>query len=400
MDVIEINLHDNPEEFIKFMGVIKNIKNFFVYSLIRMNECIKQQLTGFEITNNLKFGTVFTDHMLKMEYDRNRGGWQQPEITKFEKLTLHPAAKVLHYATTLFEGMKAFRGVDGKIRLFRPFLNLQRLNKSAEKACLPKVNKYVLLNCIKKLVSVDESFVPFTENYSLYIRPTIIGTDPILGINVSSKALLYVIMSPCGAYFDSGFKPVRLYADPNYVRAWIGGTGDAKIGSNYGPTIHVQQKAENAGCQQVLWLYGPDEQLTEVGSMSIFAHYINDKGEHELLTPPLNGLILPGITRQSILDLAKEWNEFNVVEKNFTMSELIRLHKEKRLLELFGAGTACIICPISEILYRGQIIKIPINSQSNLLYLRFYKTLMDIFYGRISHPWTVEISSEQYTLEI
>ncbi|KAK7602014.1 hypothetical protein V9T40_009455 [Parthenolecanium corni] len=346
-----------------------------------------------------KFGSVFTDHMLRMEYDGERGGWQQPEITKMENISLHPAARVLHYATTLFEGMKAFRGVDGKIRLFRPLLNLQRLNQSAERACLPKVNKHDLLRHIEKLIRLDENFIPFTKEGSLYIRPTLIGTDAQIGVGVPNRALLFVILSPTASYFDSGSKPLRLMADPNYVRAWIGGAGDRKIGSNYGPTIYVQAKAQMYGCQQALWLYGEDEQITEAGTMAIFAHFINDKGERELRTAPLNGLILPSITRRSILELSREWNEFNVVEDKFTMSDLIRLRQENRLLELFGAGTACLISPVSEIFYRNRIIRLPTKDHPNPLYSRFYKSLNDIYYGRVNHPWGYEVGVADYSID-
>lgn len=342
-----------------------------------------------------KFGTVFTDHMLKIEYDEFRGGWQHPEITKFDNIMIHPAAKVLHYATEIFEGMKAYRGVDGKIRLFRPLLNLERLNKSAERACLPNYNPDQLLKYLKKLINTDKHFIPYSTDGSLYIRPTLIGMDPDLSLCESSKVLLYIILSPCGSYFSGGFRAVKLYANPTYVRAWDGGCGDYKMGSNYAPTIYVQKKAQASSCDQVLWLYGQEEELTEVGTMSLFMFYINDQGEYELTTPPLEkNLILPGITRKSLLELAKEWNEFRISEKRIIMSELIRLNKEKRCLEMFGAGTACVVTPVSEIYYKENWIKLPKSDPPYSLCVRFFNALTDIQYGRVKHAWAMEIETE------
>lgn len=345
-----------------------------------------------------KFGTIFTEHMLQMEYDKSCGGWQNPKITPFENINLHPAAKVLHYATTLFEGMKAYRGVDGKIRLFRPQLNLQRLNQSAIRACLPRVDTHLLLNYLEKLINIDEQYIPLAENASLYIRPTLIGVDPTLGVSSISKALFYVILSPCGPYFETGSKPVRLYADGSYVRAWPGGCGNVKMGANYAPSVYVQELAAKKGCQQVLWLFGENEQLAEVGTMTIFAFYINDKGERELLTPPLDGTILPSITRRSLLEIARDWNEFNVVEKPITMKEIISMKKQNKLLELFGTGTACVVCPVSEILHKDQLIRIPTCEHINPIHQRFLKTLTDIQFGRTQHEWAHIIrSSNMYT---
>lgn len=178
-------------------------------------------------------------------------------------------------------------------------------------------------------------------------------------------------------------------ADPQYVRAWPGGCGAMKMGSNYAPTIHIQKEAERGGHQQVLWLYGADHQLTEVGTMNIFVFWINNKGERELVTPPLDGLILPGVTRYSLLELAREWKEFHVSERPITMSEVVQAHKEKRLLEIFGAGTACVVCPVASVSYLGH--KYEIEQSETSLSQRFYKTMSDITYGRVKHPWAVEI---------
>jgi len=201
--------------------------------------------------------------------------------------------------------------------------------------------------------------------------------------------MLFVILCPVGPYFATGFKPVSLLADPQYVRAWPGGCGDTKLGANYAPTVLVQKTAEKQGLQQVLWLYGPDHQLTEVGTMNIFVFMKNQKGEKELITPPLNGLILPGVTRQSILDLTREWKDFKVTERTITMKEVVQAKEEKRLLEVFGAGTACIVCPVSSISYLGVKHVIPTEEQKDPLSMKILKNLTDIYYGRVSHPWGV-----------
>ncbi|XP_044012781.1 branched-chain-amino-acid aminotransferase [Aphidius gifuensis] len=344
--------------------------------------------------HDLVFGKFFTDHMFKVYYHESLGGWQQPVITPLENLVFHPAAKVLHYAVEAFEGMKAYRGVDGKIRLFRPELNMERMNMSARRMGLPTFNSNELIKCFSRLISIDQEWVPHSESSSLYIRPTIIGIDPTLGVATSNSAMLFVILCPVGSYFhgSNAQKGISLLADPRYTRAWPGGCGNSKVGSNYAPTIHVQNTAVEMGLQQVLWLYGDDHQVTEVGTMNVFMFFINENGDKELVTPSLNGLILPGITRNSILSLANEMNQFKVTERTITMSEICQLLSENRLLEMFGAGTACVISPISNIDYLGQMLHIPTTEQSKPVHQLFLKTLLNIQYGYIpDHPWTWEI---------
>jgi branched-chain amino acid aminotransferase len=263
--------------------------------------------------------------------------------------------------------------------------------RSAKRMHLPEFDPQELNLCLRKLIEIDMEWVPSSDNYaSLYIRPTMIGTEPTLGVASSKQCLLYVILSPVGGYFGNKIKPVSLMADPSYVRAWPGGCGDNKLGSNYAPTIAVQKKSEKDGFQQVLWLYGNDHQITEVGTMNIFVHLINEKGERELVTPPLDqGIILPGVTRASLLDLAREWNEFKVSERIITMKEVNKALAEKRLLEFFGAGTACVVCPVGRINYMGQDLIIPEMDPKHgqSLFSRFLKTLTDIQYGTGPHPW-------------
>uniref|UniRef100_A0A672Z064 Branched-chain-amino-acid aminotransferase n=1 Tax=Sphaeramia orbicularis TaxID=375764 RepID=A0A672Z064_9TELE len=327
--------------------------------------------------STLVFGKHFSDHMLTITWSEKEG-WEAPQIKPFQNLSLHPASSALHYSIELFEGMKAFRGADNHIRLFRPMLNMERMHRSADRSCLPLFDKAELLECIRKLVEVDQEWVPYSQNASLYIRPTFIGTEPSLGVSRAGKALIFVIVGPVGPYFATGsFNPVSLLADPSFVRAWKGGVGAFKMGGNYGPTIAVQNEAVKRGCQQVLWLYGDDEEITEVGTMNLFIYWTNEKGDKELITPPLDGIILPGVTRQSLLDLARSWNEFKVTERNMGMKELLGALDSGRVLEVFGAGTACVVCPVGSLLYRGKVggvhlcLPAPPSARSST-YLPFY----------------------------
>lgn len=363
----------------------------FKYSDLSVRLAAPHQLSPKPDGDDLGFGKYFTDHMLKIAYHRRLGGWQKPEITPMENLNLHPAAKVFHYAVELFEGMKAYRGVDGRIRLFRPDMNMARMNVTAHRSGLPTFDGEALVQAMTRLIMIDSEWVPHTESASLYIRPTLIGIEPTLGVASSDSALLYTILSPAGAYFKPGSGGLKLFADPAYTRAWPGGVGDRKVGSNYGPTIHVQKEALKSGCHQVLWLYGDDHQLTEVGVMNVFMLHINDNGEREMLTPPLDGLILPGITRDSIIRMCREWGEFTIKEEKFTMPLIKKLAKQGRLLEMFGAGTAAVISPIDQISYMGEDIAVPTSSQDKPVFQRLYDTLTGIQYGKIDHPWATVI---------
>lgn len=358
----------------------------------------------------LIFGHYFTDHMFKVEWDHEKG-WSTPFISKLHNLEVHPGSKVLHYAVQAFEGAKAFRGYDNRIRFFRLDANVRRLLRSSRRLALPDFDELELMRCIHKLVQLDQEWIPELENgqttmTSLYIRPTIMGIEPSLGVASSRKSLLYVLLSPVGPYFKTGFKPVTLYADPDFVRAWPGGAGHAKLGSNYAPTIMIQKQAEKLGLQQVLWLYDDDMKLTEVGTMNIFVAIKNPiTGKTHLVTPPLkDGIILPGITRDSILKMARQWDDVVCEERYVTIGELKQLIHEQRLIEVFGSGTACIVCPINGIqLKDGSRIRIPFTDvtkpngspfgqeQETFLTKRLLKAITDIQYGRTPHPWAEEL---------
>ncbi|XP_069493845.1 branched-chain-amino-acid aminotransferase, cytosolic-like [Ambystoma mexicanum] len=383
--------------FCKQLGVASR---WTILPLRSMSTAFKASDIQIELTKRPKekpdpgkliFGKTFTDHMLTVEWN-NEKGWAKPCIKPFQNLSLHPAISALHYSVQLFEGMKAFRCVDKKVHLFRPMKNMERMHRSALRASLPSFDKAELLDCIRKLIEVDQEWVPYSDTASLYIRPTFIGTEPSLGVAKSNHALLYCIIGPVGPYFPSGgFTPISLLADPKFVRAWMGGVGDSKLGGNYGPTIYVQSIAADQGCHQVLWLYGEDHQITEAGTMNIFVYWTNEQGEEELVTPPLNGIILPGVTRHSLLDLARQWGKFKVAEKTITMSDLIKGLEEKRVKEVFGAGTACVVLPVNRILYQQKSYHIPTMDNGPDLAKRFLKELTDIQYGRTPSDWMLSI---------
>lgn len=339
-----------------------------------------------EDPTKLAFGHEFTDHMLSIEWTAEKG-WQTPKIEKLRNLSIHPAAKVLHYSVEIFEGMKAYYGADQKYRLFRPDLNMNRFHKSSLRSALPDFDKGELLKCIKKFVQVEKDWIPKHTSASLYLRPTLIGTEPTLGVSSSNSATLYVLASPTGPYFPTGFKPVKLLADPKYVRAFPGGVGNVKVGSNYGPTIYVGIQANKKACQQVLWLFGEEEYLTEAGTMNMFLVVKNNDGQMELITPPLDGTILEGVTRQSILDMTRQWSDIKVSERPITMKETLSLLKNNQLIECFGAGTACIVCPIDSILYKDTNYEIPTMTSGGKIMNKIMNNLLDIQYGRTAHEW-------------
>lgn len=339
----------------------------------------------------LVFGAHFSDHMLTIRHT-DQSGWEKPIIEPVKHLSIHPGAKVLHYATELFEGLKAYRRSDGKILLFRPDLNMKRMLATAERCALPVFDGHELLECIKKLLQVDAEWVPHSKTSTLYIRPTLIGTEGTLGVSASNESLLFVVTGPVGPYFPSGFKPVSLFADTFHCRAFPGGMGAYKAGSNYGPTIYVNRLAHKHGCQQILWLSGDKRYITEVGTMNVFMYMKNKQGINELITPPLNGLILPGVTRQSILDLGRTWKDLVVTEREVPMDELLEAHHDNRLLEMFGAGTACIVCPVERIIYDDKTYDLATMNKRAPLTTRFHDELTNIQFGRKPSKWSVEVA--------
>lgn len=293
--------------------------------------------------------------------------------------------------------MKAYKSLkDDSIRLFRPDMNMKRLSSSMERLHMPGIDfdHQELIECIKELVRIDEKWIPEGEGYSLYLRPTVIATHKFLGLAAPDSLLLYVITSPVGPYYKTGFKPIRLTADTPYVRAWPGGTGAAKVGGNYASTMKPQAAATAKGYSQVLWLFeeNGEDTITEVGSMNVF-FVVTDpvSGKPELVTAPLDrGDILPGVTRDSILHLAQDWDEVTVSERWLTMREVLQASKEGRLVEAFGAGTAAVVTSISGIQYKGQDIEIP---ATGALTKRIWNEITGIQYGVKEGPagWSVVV---------
>ncbi|KAK6637689.1 hypothetical protein RUM44_008111 [Polyplax serrata] len=369
-------------------GLVRCAKTFR-FSDLEIQLAGPDQLQPKPNPDELEFGKTFTDHMCKIEFENRVNGWKKPKILPLENISLHPAAKVLHYAIELFEGMKAFRGVDDRIRLFRPDLNMIRMNLSAERSGLPNFDTHEMIKILARLVQIEQEWVPHKKHGSLYIRPTLIGTDPVLGVVASDAALMFTICSPVKSYFSNDFRASSLLADPQYTRAWPGGCGDRKMGCNYGPTVEIQRQAISMGLQSVLWLYGEDNQITEAGTMNVFFVIKGEDGKKELVTPPLNGLILPGVFRRSVLDLARQYKRTRVIERQINMQELIDLVHQERCLEMFGVGTASFLMPISSVLFKGVSYQIPTVEPGDKEYLFYYQTLSEIMYGEVEHPWGV-----------
>ncbi|KXL42225.1 hypothetical protein M433DRAFT_71922 [Acidomyces richmondensis BFW] len=314
----------------------------------------------------LIFGRAFTDHMLSLEWTA-ADGWLAPRITPYQNLSLDPATCVLHYAFECFEGMKAYKDKMGRVRLFRPDMNMARLNRSSARIALPTFEPAAMIDLLKQFCRLEERFIPSERGYSLYIRPNMIGTQRTLGVGPPGSALLYVIASPVGPYYPTGFKAISLEATVNTVRAWPGGVGDSKLGANYAPCIVPQMQAARRGYHQNLWIFrAPDPEtgkvedfVTEVGTMNLFACIRGRDGTPELVTAPLDGMILPGVVRDSILGLARERLEregWRVSERRLTMRELETAGQEGRLMEVFGSGTAAVVAPVRAIAWEGRTI--------------------------------------------
>lgn len=353
-----------------------------------------------EAKETLKFGATMTDHMLEIDWTAEKG-WAAPKIVPYGPLQIDPAASVLHYGLECFEGMKAYLDDKGQIRMFRPEMNMNRINSSAHRLLLPQVNTTEFLECIKELLRVEKSWIPEGFGYSLYLRPTLIATWPYLGVQPALSAKLYVICSPVGPYYAEGFSAVKLLADPKIARAWPGGTGAAKVGGNYAMGIRPAMEATARGYAQLLWLFGDEHWVTEVGTMNQFFFWNNkETGKPELVTAPLDGTILPGVTRDSILRLTREWGEFDVVERPYTLGEVIDAVKEKRIIEAFGAGTAAIVSPVKGFHFEGTDYDIPLDradpaAKAGKLTQRISDTIMGIQYGRIDSEWSVVVEDKK-----
>ena len=337
-------------------------------------------------SSTLVFGKSMTDHMFIVDYDEGQG-WHDPRIVPYGPLQIDPAAKVLHYAEEIFEGLKAYRTADGTIQLFRPLDNIARMNKSAERLCLPQIPEELALAGITELVKLERDWVPHEEGTSLYIRPFMIGTDPALGVHSSHHVQYIVIVCPVGAYYPEGLAPVKIYVESEDVRAVKGGTGMAKTGGNYAASLRAGDRAEKQGYSQVLWLDGVHRKyIEEVGAMNVMFK-VNGK----ILTPDLNGSVLDGITRRSCIQLLKDWG-YEVEERRISYEELFQAAEDGTLEEAWGTGTAAVVSPIGELAMEGKKITISGN-QIGELTQKLYDNLTGIQWGRLADPhnWIMKL---------
>ncbi|MBQ9879695.1 MAG: branched-chain amino acid aminotransferase [Clostridia bacterium] len=302
--------------------------------------------------NNLGFGKIFSDHMFVMDYTEGQG-WHDARIVPYGSFEIEPAAMVFHYGQEMFEGLKAYRGADGRARLFRPDMNAKRANDSNDRLVIPQIPVEDFVQAIETVVKVDEDWIPTVPGTSLYIRPFIIATDEFLGVAPSKTYKFFIILSPSGAYYSSGLAPVGIWIEDEYVRAVRGGMGYTKTGGNYAASLIAQVKAHNDGYSQVLWLDGVERKyIEEVGAMNIFF-----KINGVITTPMLNGSILPGITRNSVLTVCRDWG-MPVEERKISVDELIEAQKTGALEECFGTGTAAVISPVGKLRYKDDVMTI------------------------------------------
>ena len=334
--------------------------------------------------SNLGFGKVFSDHMFVMNYTEGKG-WYDPRIVPYGKISLDPSAMIFHYGQEMFEGMKAYYGVDGKIRLFRPDMNAKRANASNERLCIPQIPEEDFVQAVSELVKVDADWIPRNEGTSLYIRPFVIATDEFLGVAPSKNYLFIIILSPSGAYYASGLNPVGIWIEDDYVRAVKGGIGYAKTGGNYAASLAAQEKAHADGYSQVLWLDGVERKyIEEVGAMNIFF-----KINGVVTTPMLNGSILPGITRNSVLAICRHWG-LPVEERRISVDELLEAQANGTLEEVWGTGTAAVISPVGKLRYKDTVMTIGDGGIGELSQ-KLYDNVTGIQWGKVEDEldWTV-----------
>jgi branched-chain amino acid aminotransferase len=341
--------------------------------------------------NSLGFGQYFTDHMLLMSYEEERG-WENPKIIKYKDFSLDPAAMVLHYGQAIFEGLKAYRGNDDQIYLFRPKANLERMNISAKRMCMPEIPVDFVFSAMKELIRIEQDWIPASSGATLYIRPTMIATEAGLGVRPALRYLFFIILSPVGAYYPEGFDPVSIFVTDKYVRAVPGGVGNAKTAGNYAASIMAAVEAQKLGYTQVLWLDARQRKyIEEVGTMNIF-FLINN----ELITPPLTGSILPGITRDSVIRLARDWG-IKVKEEQISIDDVFTASKNNTLQEVFGTGTAAVISPVGSLYYKGKSCQVN-NGKIGKIAQKMFDQIQGIQYGSIkdSNNWIIELSSNLY----
>lgn len=337
--------------------------------------------------SELVFGTEFTDHMFVMDYEPERG-WHDPRIVPYGPLGMSPASMVFHYGQAIFEGLKAYRDKNGQVVTFRPKDNFARLNRSAERMCIPQIDEKLALEALLKLLRLEKDWVPHAQDTTLYIRPFIIATDPYLGVRPSHTYKFMIILSPVGTYYPEGLDPVKIMVTDQYARACKGGVGHIKAEGNYGASLYAANQAKKKGLTQVLWLDGRENKyIEEVGTMNIFF-----KIAGKLVTPTLeSGSILPGITRDSIITLAKDMG-VAVEERFISIDELTEASDTGALEEVFGSGTAAVVTPVGLLHYHGKDMVIG-GGKTGPFAQKMYDTLTGIQYGKLpdTHGWVMPI---------
>ncbi len=336
--------------------------------------------------STLGFGKIFTDHMFVMNYTAGQG-WHDARIVPFGTISLHPASTVLHYGSEIFEGLKAYRRADGKVQLFRPIENIRRMNRSAERMCLPQIPESDAMEILTAFIRLEQDWVPSAPGTSLYIRPFMFGNDETLGVHSVKNAVFMIITSPVGSYYKEGINPVKIMIESTDVRAVRGGTGEAKCGGNYAASNRAGEKAEEKGYSQVLWLDGVERRyIEEVGAMNVMF-----KISGEIVTPRLSGSILPGITRKSCIELLRS-EGYTVSERLISVDELEQAMETGTLEEAWGCGTAAVVSPIGELCYNDR--KFTVNGgRIGKVTQHLYDTLTGIQWGTLadSFGWTQEI---------
>lgn len=323
----------------------------------------------------LGFGKYFTDHMLVMDYAD--GKWSDPEIVPFENLSMSPATNILHYAQGIFEGVKAYKDAEGKITSFRLEENFARMNRSAERLCMPTIDAKVVMDALKELLILEQDWIPTAPGTALYIRPTMIATDPMLGVHAAHTYKFFIILSPVGAYYANGLQPTKILVEDEYVRVAVGGTGEAKCMGNYAASLLASEMAIKKGYDQVLWLDSKEHKYAEeVGAMNMF--FVIDG---EIITPALVGSILPGITRKSAIELLRS-EGYTVTERRISIDEIVKAYENGKLDEAFGTGTAAVISPVGIIGYKGRDMIIN-NQEMGKITAELYDKLTGIQYGRL-----------------
>lgn len=332
---------------------------------------------------NLGFGKYFTDYMFTMDWTVNKG-WHNAKIEPYAPICLDPATLVLHYAQETFEGLKAYKSKDGNVLLFRPEMNARRFANSNRRLCMEILPEEMFVEAIEKLVDHEADWIPTAEGTSLYIRPFMFATEAAVGVHPSSAYKFVIILSPVGAYYPEGVNPVKIYVEDEYVRATKGGTGFTKCGGNYAASIAAQVKAEKLGYTQVLWLDGVERKyVEEVGTMNVMF-----KIDNKIITAPCDGTVLPGVTRDSILHILKDWG-YEVEERHLSIDELMEAGRKGKLEEAFGTGTAAVISPVGELYYKGETVTIN-DFKTGELTQKLYDTLTGIQWGNVkdTYGWT------------